>query len=70
MYFSAGNNGNDFGKFESDPILSLFHAALVGLEGFTVPQLDLNCVPSAPSSVKENDRLKDVLSLDAEDTFK
>ena len=39
-----GNNGNDFGKFESDPILSLFHAALVGLEGFTVPELDLNCV--------------------------
>ena len=39
-----GNNGNDFGKFESDPILSLFHAALVGLERFTVPELDLNCV--------------------------
>src|SRR2546428_9435905 len=39
-----GNNGNDFGKFESNPILSLFHAALVGLKGFTVPQLDLNYV--------------------------
>ena len=40
----GGNNGNDLGKFESDPILSLFHAALVGLERFTVPELDLNCV--------------------------